>query len=200
MQATANARGRRIAGQLLRGRAVEKRRSSNSDARPSTCISSKVAPSSPSIARYKLNEAEAIRRAQGGDQLMFEHLYRLHSRRVFWSTRSSCPLPYARTSLQAQVHDKSGALDPLLGSVCTHPVCEIATHDPLSLPLRSAGIRSTSAKTSNEIIRCLRSRLQRVSRFRLFHCRRINSPETGLMKRGCSAQFKANKRFSFIQK
>jgi hypothetical protein len=136
MQATANARGRRIAGQRLTGRAVEKRRSSNSDARPSTCISSKVAPSSPSIARYKLNEAEAIRRAQGGDQLMLEHLYRLHSRRVFWSKNSSCPLPYARTSLQAQVHDKSGALDPLLGSVCTYPVCEIATHDPLSLPLR----------------------------------------------------------------
>ena len=30
-------------------------------------------------------------------------------------------LPYARTSLQAQVHDRSGALDPLLGPVCTHP-------------------------------------------------------------------------------
>ena len=129
MQATANARGRRIAGQLLTGRAVEKRRSSNSDARPSTCISSKAAPSSPSIARYKLNEAEAIRREQGGDQLMFEHLYRLHSRRVLWSKNSSWPLPYARTSLQAQVHDKAGALDPLLGPVCTHPVCEIATHD-----------------------------------------------------------------------
>ena len=136
MQATANARGRRIAGQLLTGRALEKRRSSNSDARPSTCISSKVTPSSPSIARYKLNEAEAIRRAQGGDQLMFEHLYRLHSQRVFWSKNSSCPLPYAQASLQAQVHDKSGALDPLLGSVCTNPVCEIATHDPLSLRLR----------------------------------------------------------------
>jgi hypothetical protein len=134
MQATANARGRRIAGQLLTGRAVQKRRSSNSDARPSTCISSKVAPSSPSIARYKLNEAE-VRRAQGGDQLMFEHLYRLHSR-VFSSKNSSCPLPYVRTSLQAQVHDKSGALDRLLASVCTHPVCEIATHDPLSIPLR----------------------------------------------------------------
>ena len=83
MQATANARGRRIAGQLLTGRAVEKRRSSHSDARPSACISSRVAPSSASITRYKLNEAEAIRRAQGGDQLMFEHLYRLHSRRVY---------------------------------------------------------------------------------------------------------------------
>ena len=83
MPATANARGRRIAGQLLTGRAVEKRRSSNSDARPSTCISSKVAPSSASIARHKLNEAEVIRRAQGGDRLMFDHLYRSHSRRVY---------------------------------------------------------------------------------------------------------------------
>jgi RNA polymerase sigma-70 factor, ECF subfamily len=83
MQATANATGRRIASQLLTGRAVEKRRSSNSDARPSTCISSKAAPSTPPLARYKFNEAEAIRRAQGGDQRMFEHLYRLHSRRVY---------------------------------------------------------------------------------------------------------------------
>jgi|SRR3984885_3704923 RNA polymerase sigma-70 factor (ECF subfamily) len=83
MQATANARGTRIAGQLLTGRAVEKRRSPRSDARPSTCISSRVAPSSSPIARYELNEAEAVRRAQGGDQLMFEHLYRLHSRRVY---------------------------------------------------------------------------------------------------------------------
>ena len=83
MQATANAAGRRIASQLRTGRAVEKRRSSNPDARPSACISSKAAPSNSPIARYKFNEAEAIRRAQGGDQLMFEHLYRLHSRRVY---------------------------------------------------------------------------------------------------------------------
>jgi RNA polymerase sigma-70 factor (ECF subfamily) len=83
MQATANATGRRIASRLLTGRAVEKRRSSNSDARPSTCISSKAAPSNSPIARYKFNEAEVIRRAQGGDQLMFEYLYRLHSRRVY---------------------------------------------------------------------------------------------------------------------
>ena len=83
MLATANATGGRIAGQLLTGRAVEKRRSSNSDPRPSACISSKAAPSNSPIARYEFNEAEAIRRAQGGDQLMFEHLYRLHSRRVY---------------------------------------------------------------------------------------------------------------------
>jgi hypothetical protein len=31
------------------------------------------------------------------------------------------PLPHARTSLQAQVHDKSGSADPLLGPDCTHP-------------------------------------------------------------------------------
>jgi hypothetical protein len=56
MQATANARGRRITGQLLTGRAVEKRRSSNSDARPSTCISSKVAPSNSFIAGISTKE------------------------------------------------------------------------------------------------------------------------------------------------
>jgi RNA polymerase sigma-70 factor, ECF subfamily len=83
MRATANATGGRIAGQLLTGRAVQKRRSPNSDARPSMCISSRVAPSSASVARHKLNEAEAIRRAQGGDPFMFERLYQLHSRRVY---------------------------------------------------------------------------------------------------------------------
>jgi hypothetical protein len=40
------------------------------------------------------------------------------------------------------------------------------------------GVRSTSAKTSNEMIRCLCSQLHRASRLRSFHCRRINSPET----------------------
>jgi hypothetical protein len=38
-----------------------------------------------------------------------------------WSKNSSCPLAYARTSLQAQVNDKSGSVDPLLGPVRTHP-------------------------------------------------------------------------------
>jgi hypothetical protein len=32
-----------------------------------------------------------------------------------WSKKSSDPLPHARTSLRAQVHDKSGSVDPLLG-------------------------------------------------------------------------------------
>jgi len=84
MQVTANAGCRRIVDESLAGRAVEKRRSSNSDVRPNKeRISNKAAPPSSPIARYELNEAEAIRRAQGGDQLMFEHLYRLYSRRVY---------------------------------------------------------------------------------------------------------------------
>jgi|HubBroStandDraft_4_1064222.scaffolds.fasta_scaffold79990_3 hypothetical protein len=40
-------------------------------------------------------------------------------------------------------------------------------------------MRSISAKTANEIIRCSRSQWQRVLRLRSFHCRRINSSETG---------------------
>jgi len=40
---------------------------------------------------------------------------------LVWSKFSSCPLPDARTSLQAQVHDKSGSVDPLLGPDSTHP-------------------------------------------------------------------------------
>jgi hypothetical protein len=42
------------------------------------------------------------------------------------------------TSLQSQLHDKSGSVGPLLGPGRTHPYicvrCEIATRDPLSLP------------------------------------------------------------------
>jgi hypothetical protein len=33
--------------------------------------------------RRALSEMEAIRRAQDGDQVMFEYLYRMHSRRVY---------------------------------------------------------------------------------------------------------------------
>jgi hypothetical protein len=59
------------------------------------------------------------------------------SSRPVWSKKSSGPLPHARTSLQAQVNDKSGSVDPFLGPDRTHPyICEIATHDTLSLPLR----------------------------------------------------------------
>jgi len=63
---------------------VEKRRSLNGDARPSTeCISKKAASPVSTIASEKLSEAEAIRRACNGDRTMFEYLYQLHSRRVY---------------------------------------------------------------------------------------------------------------------
>jgi hypothetical protein len=56
-----------------------------------------------------------------------------HSRNTgpgVWSKNSSGPLPHARTSLQAQINDKSGSVDPFLGPDCTHPyICEIATHE-----------------------------------------------------------------------
>jgi RNA polymerase sigma-70 factor, ECF subfamily len=84
MQVTANARGRRVAGEPLAGHVFEERRSLDSDARPSTDRApSKVAPAVSPIASDKPSEAEAIRRAQSGDPLMFEHLYRSHSRRVY---------------------------------------------------------------------------------------------------------------------
>src|SRR4029077_11633718 len=41
------------------------------------------------------------------------------------------------TSLQSQVHDKSGSLGPFLGPDCKHPyIYKIATRDSLSRPLR----------------------------------------------------------------
>jgi hypothetical protein len=42
-------------------------------------------------------------------------LRRLFPSNLVWSNYSSCPLPHARVSLQALVHDKSGSVDPCLG-------------------------------------------------------------------------------------
>jgi RNA polymerase sigma-70 factor (ECF subfamily) len=84
MQATANARCRKLAVESLARPIVQKRRSLNWDARSRTeRISKKAAPPVFSIASDKLTEAEIIRRAQDGDPAMFESLYRLHSRRVY---------------------------------------------------------------------------------------------------------------------
>ena len=84
MQATANARCRKLVFAALARPILEKRRSLNSDVHPSTeCISKKAArPSSQSVGN-KLDEAETIERAQDGDRVAFEYLYRLHSRRVY---------------------------------------------------------------------------------------------------------------------
>jgi RNA polymerase sigma-70 factor (ECF subfamily) len=84
MQVTANARDRRIAGERLAGPVLQKRHSQDSGARPCTdCTPSKLAPLVSPIANDKPSEAEAIQRAQSGDRLMFDYLYRLYSRRVF---------------------------------------------------------------------------------------------------------------------
>jgi RNA polymerase sigma-70 factor, ECF subfamily len=84
MQATANARFRTpVVGSLARP-TVQKRRSLNREARPSTeCISKKAAPPVSTVASDQPSEAEAILRACNGDRAMFEYLYRLHSRRVY---------------------------------------------------------------------------------------------------------------------
>jgi len=84
MPVIANTTFRKIVVASLARPTVEKRRSLNRDARPSTkCISKKAAPPVSTIASDKLNEAEAIRRAQAGDRAVFEYLYQLHNRRVY---------------------------------------------------------------------------------------------------------------------
>jgi RNA polymerase sigma-70 factor, ECF subfamily len=84
MPVTANAVFRKLAVASLAKPTIEKRRSRNWDACPSTqCISKKAAPQVSPIARDKLNEAEVIQRARGGDRTVFEYLYRLHSPRVY---------------------------------------------------------------------------------------------------------------------
>lgn len=84
MPTTANARCRNTVVESLVRHTVENRRSLKSDAhRSSKCISKKAAPTVSSTASDELSEAEAIQRAQNGDAAMFEHLYRLHSRRVY---------------------------------------------------------------------------------------------------------------------
>jgi RNA polymerase sigma-70 factor (ECF subfamily) len=82
MQATANARFRRIVVGSLARPTIEKRRSLNWEARSSTeCILKKAAP--PVSTSDKLSEAEAVQRARNGDQTVFEFLFRLHSQRVY---------------------------------------------------------------------------------------------------------------------
>src|ERR1700758_4456018 len=86
MPLTANARFRnlRVASLSRPTPTPEKRRNFRRDTRPST--ESNVAKAAPPVSRDasdKLNEAEAIRRAQAGDAASFEYLHRLHSRRVY---------------------------------------------------------------------------------------------------------------------
>jgi RNA polymerase sigma-70 factor, ECF subfamily len=84
MPVIANTTFRKMVVASLARPTVEKRRSLNRGARPSTeCISKTAAPPVSTIASDKLNEAEAIERARNGDRAAFEYLYRSHSRRVY---------------------------------------------------------------------------------------------------------------------
>jgi RNA polymerase sigma-70 factor (ECF subfamily) len=84
MQATANARCRKIVVGSLARPTVEKRRSINGDARSGTeCISKKAAPPVSSMPSARVSEAEVIQRVREGDRTVFEYLYRSHSRRVY---------------------------------------------------------------------------------------------------------------------
>ena len=84
MPVTANTTFRKVVVAPLARPFIEKRRSLNRDARPSTeCISKKAAPPVSSKAGDRWSEPEVIQRAREGDRTAFEYLYRLHSRRVY---------------------------------------------------------------------------------------------------------------------
>jgi RNA polymerase sigma-70 factor, ECF subfamily len=84
MQPTANARCRNRTAQSLAPHTMQKRRSFNGSARSnSEYASRKAAPPISATSNSNVTEAEIIRRAQNGDEAMFEQLYRLHSRRVY---------------------------------------------------------------------------------------------------------------------
>jgi RNA polymerase sigma-70 factor (ECF subfamily) len=84
MQATANATCRNITAQSLGPYTMQKRRSFNRSVCPSSeCASGKSGPPISVTNNNNLTETEIIKRAQNGDEAMFEQLYRLHSRRVF---------------------------------------------------------------------------------------------------------------------
>jgi RNA polymerase sigma-70 factor (ECF subfamily) len=84
MPATANARRRNTATQSLAPHTMQKRRSFRESVR-SISESAFGKPASLISARddNNLTEAEIIKRAQSGDEAMFEQLYRRHSRRVY---------------------------------------------------------------------------------------------------------------------
>jgi RNA polymerase sigma-70 factor (ECF subfamily) len=84
MPVTANTTFRKVVVAPLARAFVEKRRSLNRDARPSTeCISKKAAPPVSTTGSDKLSEARAIQRAREGDPEAFEYLYCSHGRRVY---------------------------------------------------------------------------------------------------------------------
>jgi RNA polymerase sigma-70 factor, ECF subfamily len=84
MRATANARCRNTTAQMLAPHTMQKRRGFNGRMRSILePASKKSAPPISAAGNDNLSEAEIIERAQSGDEAMFEHLYRRHSRRVY---------------------------------------------------------------------------------------------------------------------
>src|ERR1700746_2960981 len=83
MPVTANASFRDLAVASPPRPAPEKRRGFRRDIRNTQCSLTKAKPPVSPNASDDLSEAEAIQRAQAGDPAVFEHLYRLHSRRVY---------------------------------------------------------------------------------------------------------------------
>jgi hypothetical protein len=63
---------------------------------------------------------------------------------LVWSKNSSGPLPHARTSLRAQVHDKSGSVNPWLGPDRKHPFVYVRLPDMTRCPYLYAYAASRS--------------------------------------------------------
>src|ERR1700681_35326 len=84
MQATANASCRNTTAQSLAPHTMPKRCSLTGSARSTAeSVTRKSAPPISVIDNDNLSEAEIVKRAQNGDDAMFERLYRRHSRRVY---------------------------------------------------------------------------------------------------------------------
>jgi RNA polymerase sigma-70 factor, ECF subfamily len=83
MRATANARCRNTTAQMLAPHTTQKRRSFNGSTRSTSEFAPRKSAPISTENNHNLTEAEIIQRAQSGDEAMFEHLYRQHSRRVY---------------------------------------------------------------------------------------------------------------------
>jgi RNA polymerase sigma-70 factor, ECF subfamily len=84
MPTTANSKCRNTVVESRARHTVEKRRSLKSNAhRRLKYISKKAAPTVSPVVSDQVSEAEAIQRAQNGDAVMFEHLYKVYNRRVY---------------------------------------------------------------------------------------------------------------------
>jgi hypothetical protein len=75
-------------------------------------------------------------------QIVVHHIKKVLN--AVWSKFSSGPLLHARTSLRAQVYDKSGSVDPLLGPDRKHPHIYVRLPDTNRCPYLYAYAASRS--------------------------------------------------------